>query len=256
MLQAHSFFWHYLWLAPHVLQLGLALFLWRRGLHKEFPVFFAYLVFEACEEFVLYALDVSPSASAESFWLAFWIGLILEGLIKFALIGEIFARVFRPYPYLGSFGKRMICWAGVALVFVATVAAAYAPIDNPSYRYVSGAHILEQTIYMVECGLILSLFLFAAYFKVAWDNFAFGIALGRGISSSVHLATWAIMASGALMDSRHVLDFVNLAAYHLCVLIWMYYFLVPQKNATKSAVRLPEHDLEVWNRELERLLQQ
>jgi len=62
--------------------------------------------------------DVSPSASAESFWLAFWIGLILEGLIKFALIGEIFARVFRPYPYLGSFGKRIICWAGVALVFV------------------------------------------------------------------------------------------------------------------------------------------
>jgi hypothetical protein len=42
----------------------------------------------------------------------------------------------------------------------------------------------------------------------------------------------------------------------VCVLIWFYYLLVPEKSSTKSAAPLPEHSLDIWNRELERLLQQ
>src|SRR4030081_2352587 len=86
MLQAHSFLWHYLWLAPHVLQLALAIVLCRRGLHKLFPVFLAYSIFEAIEEFALYGMDVLPSVSGETFWRAFCVGLAIEGLIKFTLI--------------------------------------------------------------------------------------------------------------------------------------------------------------------------
>jgi hypothetical protein len=108
---------------------------------------------------------------------------------------------------------------------------------------------------MIECGLILFLFLFTACFKLTWDRATLGIGLGRGISSSVHLATWAIAANGGLPHGRPLLDVLNTATYHLCVLIWFYYFLVPQKSSTTSAVPLPENNLDVWNRELERLLQ-
>jgi hypothetical protein len=48
-----------------------------------------------------------------------------------------------------------------------------------------------------------------------------------------------------------------MATYHLCVLIWFYYVLVPQRVAAKPPLApLPENNLAVWNRELERLLQQ
>ncbi len=96
--------------------------------------------------------------------------------------------------------------------------------------------LLQQTLYMIECGLILFLFLFTACFKLTWDRAILGIGLGRGISSSVHLATWAVMANGGLPHSRHLLDFLNYGTYHLCVLIWFYYLLGPQKSATTSAV--------------------
>jgi hypothetical protein len=108
---------------------------------------------------------------------------------------------------------------------------------------------------MIECGLILFLFVFTACFKLTWDRATLGIGLGRGISASVHLGSWAVMANGGLAHSRYLLDFLNLATYHLCVLIWFYYFLVPQKSAATSAVSLPENNLDIWNRELERLLQ-
>jgi len=59
-----------------------------------------------------------------------------------------------------------------------------------------------------------------------------------------------------LPDSRrNVLDLLNMATFHVAVLIWFYYLLVPQKVATKSVVAVPENNLGVWNREMERLLQ-
>jgi hypothetical protein len=254
MLQAHSFLWHYLWLAPHVLQLVLAIFIVRGGLHKLFPVFLVYTIFEAIEEFTLYAMDVLPSVKAETFWQAFSVGLIVEGLIRFALIGELFQHLLRPWPALARLGSKLIRGTGAVLVLFATLAAAYAPIDNPQYSFISRAHILQQTLYIVECGLVLFLFLFAAHFRLAWNNYTFGIAFGLGILSCEHLGTWAVMASGALLDKRDLLDFLNMATYHICVLIWFYYLLVARKNVPKPAGLPPEHNLEVWNEELERLL--
>jgi hypothetical protein len=256
MLQAHSLLWHYLWLAPHVLQIALAIVLLRRGLHKLFPIFLAYIIFEAVEEFTLYGMDVLPWVRAETFWQAFWVGLIIEGFLKFALIGELFSHLLHPWPALGKLGSQLIRGTSAVLVLLATLAAAYAPIDNPQYSFISRAHILQQTLYIVECGLVLFLFLFAAHFKLAWDNRTFGIALGLGILSCEHMGAWAVMASGALLDKRYLLDLLNMATYHVCVLIWFYYLLIPQKSAVTAAVSLPEHRLEVWNEELERLLQQ
>lgn len=256
MLQAHSFLWHYLWLAPHFLQLCLAVLLWRRGLHKIFPVFVFYLIFEAFEEFTLYAMDVAPSISARVWWSAFCVGLIIEGITRFALVGELAFHLLGPWPALAKLGNRLLRGAGVVLVLLAALAAAYAPIDNPQTAISSRAHILEQTLYIVLAGLILLLFLLAAYFKLTWKNSAFGIALGLGVLSCEHLSAWAVMANGGLPDKRYLLDMLNTATYHLCVLIWFYYLLVPQKSVTRSAVSLPENNLAIWNRELERLLQQ
>jgi hypothetical protein len=136
------------------------------------------------------------------------------------------------------------------------LAAAYAPIEYSQNPVASRAHILEQTLYIIQCGLVLFLFLFASYFRLSWRQRSFGILLGFGIVSSEHLGTWAVMANGLLTDKRYLLDFLNMATYHLCVLIWFYYLFAPEKASTTSAVSLPEHNLEVWNRELERLLQQ
>jgi hypothetical protein len=256
MLQAHSLLWHYLWVVPNLLLLVLAAVLWRRKLHRQFPVFQNFAVVIALEQLTLYAADMLPWVSAEGWWKVFRVCLLIEALVKFALIGEIFARLFGEYDVLATLGKKVIRGVGVALVLVAVAAAAYAPVDNPSHAYISQAHILEQTIYVIECGLLLFIFLFAAHFRLAWNNASFGIALGLGISACVHLGTWAVMANGGMMERRHLLDFLNMATYHACVLIWFYYLLVPQKIATRSAVSLPEHKLEVWNEELERLLQQ
>ena len=255
MLQAHSLFWYYLWVGPNFLLLGLAFFLWRRGFQKLYPFFVAFAVVSAIDQLILFAADISTSVTPQAWWKIFWAGLIAEGLLKFAVVAEIFAAVFGTYPALTKLGKFLIRGIGVTLIFAAAAAAAYAPKDG-LFGIVSGAHLLEQTIYLIETGLLLFIFAFSAYFTLRPPNRpTFGIALGLAISACVHLATWAVMANGGLPDKRNLLDLLNMATFHVCVLIWFYYLLVPPKApAPQSVVPLPENNLELWNRELERLL--
>jgi hypothetical protein len=255
MLQAHSFLWHYLWVAPDVLLLLLGVLMWRRNLQRQFPAFTAFAFLGAIEHLVLYAADLAPWVSAESFWRIVWAGLLVDIVLRLSVIAEIFSHLCGSYPSIARLGKNVIRGVGVVLVFVAVGAAAFAQRDNPHWL-ISGEHLFEQAIYLIESGVLLSIFLFAAYFHLSWNTKIFGISLGLAIAACVHLATWAVMANGGMADKRYLLDFLNMATYHVCVLIWFYYLLLPQKSVTTSAVPLPEHSLEVWNRELERLLQQ
>ena len=165
MLRAHSFFWHYLWVAPNVLLLALSLQIWKRGQYKQFPAFFAFAVLSALGHLSVYAADILPSVTAETFWRVDWATLLIEGPIKFVLIAEIFAQVFGSYDSVARLGKLLIRGIGIALVFAAALAAAYAPKDS-LFGIVSGAHLLDQTIYLIESGLLVFIFLFAAYFKL------------------------------------------------------------------------------------------
>lgn len=253
MLQAHSLLWYYLWVGPNLILLGLTFLLWRRRLHRTYPFFFAFAVVSALDQLALYAADIIPSVAPQAWWQIFWAGLMAEGLLKIALIGEILAGVFGSYPVLAKLGKFMIRGVGIFLVFAAALAAAYAP-KNGLFGIVSGAHLLEQSTYLIESGLLLFIFLFSAYFRLTATRPTFGIALGLAISACVHLATWAVTANGGLLEKRNLLDFLNMATFHACVLIWVYYLLVPAKVAAIPAVPLPENHLDVWNRELERLV--
>ena len=253
MLQPHSLLWHFLWVAPCVLLAVLALVMWKRGLHKEFPAFFCYAIFEAAGGGIIYVIDVSPSVSGPTYWWSYFFFLIVEVFIKFIVIGEVFTNLLRRYSSLGRMAKALISGVGIALVFTATIIAAYA---NPTtFWLISATRILGRSVSVVQCGLILFLFVFAAHFHLRWERAVFGIILGFGIVAGVYLAYWALMAGWFFGQRTYLLDFLNMATYHVCVLVWFYYLLVPQKVATTSAVLLPEHNLDLWNQELERLLQ-
>ena len=254
MLQAHSFLWNYLWVAPNLFLLVLATLICKRGLWRQFPAFLAFAIFAAIGELAVFIADVIPSVTPETFWRIDWANLAIESFLKFLVIGEIFSRVLRPYPSVSKLGRILVSGLGGALVLAAVLASAYSPGDG-AFQVISGAHLLEQATFMIEVGVVVFLFLFVAYFRLTWDRQSFGILLGLGISACEHLATWAVMTNAAPSPhGRVLLDLLNMATYHACVLLWFYYLLVPGKAVVKSPVPLPENTLDVWNRELERLV--
>jgi hypothetical protein len=275
MLQAHSLLWHYLWLAPHILSLILVA-LMRPDLRRRHPVFAWYLTFASLEGLCLYALDMSPQVSANLWWGAFWVGTVLEGMLKFAVIGELTHHQLYAWPSIARLSRNLISGAGVALVLLAAVAAAYAAPDNAPW-FIGGAHVLSQTIYLAAAGLIVCLFVLSAWLHIPWDGPTFGIALGAGLVWCEHLAIWALI-SGGIVRNQEWVDFANMGTYHVAVLIWYYYLVLPEKkkrskeppkdrsddppvdppSASSSSGAPPDHEetLNEWNRELERLIHQ
>lgn len=126
MLRAHSLLWHYLWVAPNLLLLGLAFFLVKRGLSKRHAAFLAFAALSAIAELAVYAADIIPSVTPLEFWKTVRASLLIEGPAKFVLIGAIFAHAFGDYPSLARLGKVLIRAVGIFLVLTAAVAAAYA----------------------------------------------------------------------------------------------------------------------------------
>ena len=256
MLQAHSLLWNYLWIAPDLVFLGVGVVLWKRGLARQVPAFLAFAILASLGDLVTFGADIAPFVSVIGFWRINWVVLLLEAVLKFLVIGEALSRLLVPYPSISRLGRTVVSGVGAFLVLLAGVIAGFAHGD-PAERLIAGFHLVEQTVFVVELGLIVFVFLFAAYFHLSWDRLSFGILLGLGISACEHLATWAVIANASPSQRTVTLfGFIGGATYHLVVLIWLYYVLVPEKAGTKSEVPLPENNLAVWNRELERLLQQ
>lgn len=255
MLHAHTLLWNYFWVAPNLVVATLGMILLKRGRWREFPVFIVFALVSPLAELCSFAADVIPSVSPLTYWRVEWVNLLLNSFLKFIVIGEVFSKIFDRYPSVSRLGRMLVSGFGGGLVLVAAVVAAFASGDSP-LRVIAWVHLLDQTVFMIETGLIVFLFLLAGYFRLSWERSAFGILLGLGISASVHLSTWAVITNASPSDrGRTLLAFVNMATYHVCVLIWCYYLLVARKTVTHSPEPLPEHSLDGWNRELERLLQ-
>jgi hypothetical protein len=291
MFEPHSLLWHYLWASTNLLLLLLAVVIYRRSLHREFPVLLTFAIVQGVAGLALYLMSVAywsfnpPLISGELWWQANFIHLLIEVVLKFALIGEILSQVLQPFPALSRLGKLMMRLVGPALVLTAALVVALSRTSE--FRpIIAISHRLDLADFVIECGLLLFIFLFAAYFHLAWGRLAFGIALGRGIAGSVQLGTWALWSNFAVSShQRSVVDFVNMGVYHLSVLIWFYYVLTTPKvtlmdrlgerddhhddhasggadssgqdsGGEDSGVLEDErqHDLVVWNRAVERLL--
>jgi hypothetical protein len=245
---------YYLWIAPHILQMMILLLMIRRKLYKQFPMFLLYTAFELFQFIVLFGVGRSGSFSAEQYRSMFSLGSAISTALRFGIIYEIFIHMFRDYPGLTELGRTLFRWATVGLLLVA-VAMAAATHGSGAYGPVVVLSVLDRTVSLMQCGLLLFLFLFSRYFALSWRNYAFGLALGFGIFASIELATSAIRSQIGSSRADFV-DLVVMAAYHCCVLIWVFYLVVPERSTYRSPKKLPEDDLEVWNHELQRLLQQ
>lgn len=249
----HSFLWHYLWIAPHVLQFFIVVVMLRRGWFREFPVFFAYTAFQVVEGGTLFILDHSPAISGYQYWFAHSVGLAIDVGLRFAIIFEVFTSIFRNYPGLKHLCRILLRGAIVILLFAAITIAARAP-EHDFVPFLARIHILDLSVSVMQSGLLILLVGFCSYFGLSWRNLTYGIACGLGIFSSVKLATEAIRVwTGPV--AGYAFDFVTMATYHCCVVIWLVYVLAPE-TARSTVQELPQNTLDEWNAELQRLLLQ
>ena len=250
----HSPLWHYLWVAPHILQVVIVIMMWRRGLVRKFPMFITYTITEIVQGGVLFFADHSASVSIYRYRQSEIIFTIISCILRFAMIYEIYSNVFRPYPSLEQVGRLVLRWSGALLLLAGMGIMAYSP-GAGFQRMDLGLVFISRTVSLTQVGILTILFIFSSYLGITWRNLVFGIALGLGIFSTVDLAVAALRVQSIPVSTNLFLDFVTMVTYHACVVVWLCYILVPEVERA-PVQHVPENSLEQWNAELERLLLQ
>ncbi|MGD0793056.1 MAG: hypothetical protein ABR920_14920 [Terriglobales bacterium] len=211
----------YLWCAQPILQSVVAVILWRRKLHKQFFVFFLFLLAQVANFAVIFPLWLSGNGTY--FWL-FWLGEAVNAVLGFKVIHEIFLDVFRPYHTLKDLGTLLFKWAGVVMLLVSVVVSFSNSFDKNLLWQVLTT--LQRSVRIVQLGLILFLLLFSRFLGVSRKQISFGISLGFGFFAGVELMLYALHSGGFV--KMGVFNLINMVAYILAIFVWLGYSLSRQ----------------------------
>jgi hypothetical protein len=245
--------WFYLWIAPHLL-LGIILFVMvRRRLQRSFPIFFLYTASEIIQFVVLFGISLSSPHFGGDYRRLFAGGMAVSSAVRFGVVYEVFSHLFADYPALTETGRMLFRGVTILLLLAAIGVAVLMPGKNVDFLMLA-TNTLDQTVSLLQCGLLLSVFIFSRYFALSLRSRAFGIALGLGTYASVQMATSAVLLYVGATNNR-LPNFITMGAYHCCVLIWLWYVVAPERKPKYPSKALPEYDLEIWNQELQRMLQ-
>ena len=240
------------WISPHVLLGVLVVILCKRRLYRQFPCFFAYVLYEIAQFLLLFSLGSAPRVTEEQYRYAYSATLLLSIALRFGVIEEASRDFFRESQFLKVAARRSLqCVTGLLLV-MGVLLAVYAPGNN-SVRWYAGVFVVNRGAAMVQSGLLLALLLFSRFLGLSWRRPAFGIALGLGALTSADLAMFALRAAFTSGAAVEVLDLLITGAYLVCVSIWIGYLLAPELEPVTLTV-VPDNEVETWNRELQQLL--
>jgi len=248
------FFFLFLWVAPHVLQIPIIVIMVRRKMVREFPLFFVYTCFQILQTAVLFTIDQSDRFTGDQY-IACWIAEeCISVVLRFAVIHEIFQHVFRSYPAFQRAGSRIVQFTVVLLMIAAVLLVAYSTgtdLDRVSLVNV----VVNRTVNIMQVGLLVLLLLLVKYLHLSWSTYVFPMAVGFGMYASDMLIDTALQARYGAFFNNSLIGHIEHGAYTCCVLVWVTGLLLPQP-AAKPIEPPAIHELEDWNAALQRLLQQ
>jgi hypothetical protein len=233
-----------LWIAHPVLQLAVGAMMFKRKLQRSFPVFFAYIGFQILSFCLLFPMYQWGNYTYAEYFGFYWTCAVIDLIVGFMVIHEVFQDVFRHYHTLKDLGSVLFKWAALVMLLVAFVVAASSPRGDEG-PIVQAIVTVQRCVRVAQVGLILFLMVFSRYLGSSWKQHSFGISLGLGFSAAVELGTLAFHVSGHA--SEVWVNAITLVADNLVILIWLGYAVF------QNSARMPEASLlasQRWERGL------
>ncbi len=250
----------FFWVASPLVQFAVATAMVRRRLHREFPVFLAYSLFRGSTALLLFFLYKGQLLTWQQYGYASLVHETGCVILRFGVIYELFAVVFRRYSVLRERADSMFRWGIAGLLAIGVAIAVEHQLGPFSTVLDITVSVMDRTVDIIQCGLLLALVVYSAHLRLSWRSYAFGITVGLGIFAAADLASSSVLLEmfrvpmAARAGVADVLNRVSMGAYLVSTLVWLAYALLPERPP-QVVGRLPEHDLDAWAQELQRLLQ-
>ncbi len=226
-------FYYALWIGHPLLESGIAIIMFRRGLHRKFKFFFGYILTQLAIFAVLFPATWHNASAA---FYIYWMCDALSVAFGFAVIHEVFVDVFRAFHTLRDLGTVLFKWAGLVMLLVAAVVSVSTNSSQVA-PWMQAIITLQRCVRMVQVGMVLFLLFFAHYVGVSRRQHSFGISLGFGAFAVVELVLICSFVGNHM--GGFWMSLLNMAAYNSTLLVWFGYVALrsPARDASLSLLQ-------------------
>jgi hypothetical protein len=239
-------------IASALAQVGILGILVKKKLRSDLRVFFIYNVSAVLMTVIsvigyIWLCLSCGGGRGDTYSYLYWTMNAIFMLLEFGVMYEVFANIVKPYSALIDLGKMLFRWAGVFLL-IGALLTAFATVGPQSTKLLAAVTLMERSLRLMQCGLLLLFFLFERRLSLSWLSPNVSIALGLGTAA----ATGLIMS---YLRSRYptsiALGLFDNVSYLAVVIFWAICLALPQpqrKNVLDSPSRLI---FQRWNEALE-----
>ncbi|HEY3768068.1 MAG TPA: hypothetical protein VGN44_05280 [Candidatus Angelobacter sp.] len=151
----------------------------------EFPIFYRYIGFYIAILVFESVCSVTLCQNYAYFYI-FWALTGVTMILEFAVMYELLVNALKPYSALIDLGKMLFRWAAVFLILAALLTA-FATAESGGNRLVAAINLLQRSVRLMQCGLLLLFFGFERRLGLSWRTHSMSIALGLGVYAAVDL---------------------------------------------------------------------
>jgi hypothetical protein len=176
----------------------------------------------------------------------YWTVSVVHMALEFGVMYEIFRNALKHYSALVDLGKMIFTWAAVFLLATATITA-FATSGPSATKLGAAFALVERSMRLMECGLLLLFFFFEKRLGLSWRNPNVSIALGLGTTASVDLIVSYLSARFPNMVAS--LSIIDGAAFVGVLGCWCY-CLAARQSEPLVATAPSRLVLQRWNESL------
>src|SRR5450755_446402 len=194
------------WFADPILMAAIAASMYRRQLHREFPFFFNYVVFQVLS----FAIEF-PLRNWTNIFYVSWTTTALSMVVTFGVLLEIFKDAFRPYEALRDLSIILFRWCALVVLLVAGMWAVTSWHTNDLDSLTNGIYLVSRCVRMMQCALVFFMLLFSEYLGISRRNVVFGISIGFGFFAGVNMLVITALAHRSLLSNASLRRLNSLA---------------------------------------------
>ena len=206
------------WVAGPALEIALLACMVHRKLHRVFPRFFSYILFQILKSAILF---LTYRYYELGYFDAYWTGNAISVILAVVVMDEILAHVFKEYGGAQNLGSVIFRWA-CGLLLVLAIVTAFTSQQGSADRVVAGVLTFDRSVRVMQCGLFCLLMILCRLLKNCWRQQVFGIALGFGVFASIELILVSLAMRYGGADNASI-SLVKSAAYNAVTILWIGY---------------------------------
>jgi hypothetical protein len=213
--------------------------LYRRKLLGQFTFFASFLLFLTVLNVVRFLCYRQFGPSSWTYYCVYWVGTALGNMAAIAVLYEIFCAAFRPFAGLQDLAKVVFKWAAGSIFFIGLLVFVSNPGSAGAGRYhwlSAGIHDFERIVHVMECALLIFLFIGSQHLGVSLRNRVFGFALGFGVDAFFQLIVYSALINSHVSKIPLWSQLLPMV-YYASLMIWVGYLLKPETS--RESLHIP-----------------